>query len=402
MGDFNFGQFQEIYEYLTEKVSAGGALTPEEQQVYDLLLGFANQGLNLTNTGDFNSLYTAFNALADEGTKSEFEKLYGTNFTQGPGGKIQFTRPGSVIEQFQRRGLSVNDGPAMAALSEGLQNYMKQIAQNKFAAMTNSYAAMTPIRAQNIQAATNAGNLGSTAAGRRVAVSGAAASGGRAGGGGEGGGEAGPEGKQIPLPPRPDQPSVLERLAPDFIKLFGGAGVAGLGWLMKDWLKDKPGKFSQDELDRATSDIVMRNRFDPSTEGFEGKAQQAAAVPDINMTAFTGGRWPDAQDMTGSLNPYGDFYDGPIGVGQPTSYYDLDPGQYYGTGSQGYQQPAQQPYDYQDYVQPQQSWEWEYNDPWGGGGDSGGYYDDSYYYGGDSGYYAGGNDPYVDYTSEWY
>jgi hypothetical protein len=235
MGDFDFGQFQQVYEYLTEKLKEGGSLTPEEQKVYDMLLGFAGQGLNLTKTGDFQSLYNAFNALADEGTKKEFEKLYGTNFTQGKDGKIQFTRPGSVIEAFQRRGLSVNDGPAMAALSEGLTGYLDAIARNKFAAMTNSYAAMTPIRAQNIQAATNAGNIASTAIGRRVPIAGTAGGAGSAGGG-EGSGEpitieTGKGGA--------DKPDFFDKYGAALLSLLG-TGVLGVGgYLGKKWWEDR-------------------------------------------------------------------------------------------------------------------------------------------------------------------
>lgn len=228
MGNFDFGQFQQIFEYLMEKLAAGGALTPEEQQVFDQLMMFSNQGLNLTNTADFNSLYQAFSGLADEDTKRNFESLYGEGVIRTPEGGIQFSRPGSVIEQFMRRGLSVNDGPAMAALSEGLRNYLTQIAQNKFAAMTNSYAAMTPIRQQNINAAIGAGNVAGTAAGRRTAGIGGAIQGGIAAGGegeGEGGGEI-----NLPLPPGGGGgSSTWDRLLPGLLGLLGTGALAYFG-----------------------------------------------------------------------------------------------------------------------------------------------------------------------------
>ena len=380
MGDFDFGQFKEIYDYLIDKMNDGDALTPQEQQAYDMLIGFSNQGLDLTNTADFNSLYTAFNGLADEGTKQEFEKLYGKDFTQGENGQVSFTQPGSIIEAFQRRGLSVNDGPAMAALTQGLKDYMGQIAQNKFASMTNSYSAMTPIRGQNIQAATNAGNIGSTAAGRRVSLAGSAMGGARGGSGEGGGGEGEPI--NVPVPPRPDQPSILERLAPDLIKLLGGGLVAGGGALFKDWLNNKNKGTKSDELDPNAEERP------PGWQGNEIDSQPPANMGSLRMTdpytidqgAFTGqdpqqmnpyGAWPDAQDASGSYSA--PQYSPPNYYEQPQQQQDW----YYQP-----QQQQQQDYYSDPWSQPEDSW---YSDPWAGYSDSsydsGGW--DTTYYGDD-------------------
>lgn len=409
MGEFDFGQFQEIYQYLIDKLNDGDALTPQEQQVFDTLMGFSNEGLNLTNTADFNSLYKAFNGLADDATKSEFEKLYGTDLAQDPdNGRFSFTRPGSVMEQFQRRGLSVNDGPAMAAFSEGLKNFTKQLTQNKFNSMTNSYAAMTPIRAQNIQAAQGAGNVASTAIGRRVPVAGVAGGGARRGGGGGGEGEGPGEGEpiKIPVPPGPPTPSILERLAPDLFKwLLGGAGAIGSRYLDKLFMgDDKTNKYSDQDLDRATKDIVDRNPFESIPNQAQPEDQGALSMANpfsINAAAFSGGQTP-------TPFPIGPEAQYPQGGG-----YDLDPNQYYGQGSQGYQSLGQQPYDYSDYSnsyqQPQSFFPQEnyydnnYNDfDWsgwdqGGGGD---YYDYSY----DAPDYnwSSGGDSYYDDGSGWF
>lgn len=368
MGDFDFGQFKEIYDYLIDKLNDGDALTPQEKQVYDMLIGFANQGLNLTQTGDFQSLYTAFNALADEGTKKEFEKLYGTNFTQDEGGQIHFTQPGSIIEQFMRRGQSVNDGPAMAALSEGLQGYLKQIAQNKFSSMTNSYAAMTPIRGQNIQAATNAGNVASTAIGRRVPIGAYAASGARGGAGGE---EGAGEGVAIDTSggAANDKPGFLDKFGPGLLGILGTGALGVGGYLLKDW------------WDKRKKNQPGGNDLNTAVEAQPQYGQGAMRMADPYDYVE-----PPSQNMQ---MPGGDQTD--FGYLDQNPYGDMS--QAYNNGSWQQQYEAPQQYE---YSQPQQygtgglgggggaqSWESSWN-PYQGGG--GGGQD----WGSDPGYWDGG------------
>lgn len=301
MGDFNFENFQQIFEYLKEKLASGGDLTPEERKIYDLLIGFAGQGLNLTNTADFNSLYKAFNALADSDTKKQFEQLYGTGLFQDPKtGAIQFTRPGSVIEQFMRRGLSVKDGPVVAALSEGLRNYMDTVAKNSFAAMTNAYSAMTPIRQQNLQALIGGGNLAQGATNRLAGVAGGAITGARAGGG-EGGGLGEPVTIDTKGAGRASSPGFMDKFGPALLGLLGTAIVGGLGsgWL-RQMFNQSPNNFSQDQLDQAARDIVGRNPF-PSQD-----LTQSSSTPLVaDQSKFDMGFGITPQ--TWNQNPYQDM-----------------------------------------------------------------------------------------------
>jgi hypothetical protein len=252
----------ELYEYLTEKMAAGEALTPEEQAAYDQLMGYPAEGYDLTGTEDFNALYEAFYALADEETKREFEALYGEGLFMDEDGVIYFSRPGSVMEQYMRQGMSINDGPAQAAMSEGLQEYMRTAQRNSYLAMTNSYAAMTPIRAQNIQAATNAGNIASTAAGRRVPIGVASINAG-AMEGMEGPGEGEPISIDTRGAGAPEEPGFFDKFGPGLLGILGTGALGIGGYLLKDWYdnRNKPKSYPQSELDRAAQEIVGRNQF---------------------------------------------------------------------------------------------------------------------------------------------
>lgn len=376
MGDFDFGQFQQVYEYLINKLKEGGALTPEEQKVYDMLIGFANQGLNLTNTADFNSLYTAFNSLADEGTKREFERLYGTNFTQGPNGQISFSQPGSIIEAFQRRGLSVNDGPAMAALTQGLRDYMDTIARNKFSAMTNSYAAMTPIRAQNIQAATNAGNVASTAIGRRVPIVGPAIGAGRLGGGGEGGGG---EGEPISIDTRggQDKPDFWDKFGPALIGLLGTGALGIGGYLLKDWWNKKPAAVEGDVIDRNAEERppgggrdYPQLQNDPNyfnTPSITPMSWQGAPESPYNQQ-------PDYLDMTQSgYNPYANQAQPQYQYGgyQQPDYIDMGASGYQPSYTNSYQSSGWDTSGYQWAPEQGTSYQGDYGyGAWDTGGDA--------------------------------
>lgn len=370
-GTFDFGQFQQIFDYILGKIQAGGALTPEEKQVYDMLLGFASQGLNLTNTADFNSLYTAFNALADDATKAQFEKLYGTNLFQDPNsGVISFTKPGTLVTQLMKQGLSINDGPVMALLAEGLKDYTKQIAQNKFASMTNSYAAMTPIRAQNIQAATNAGQIGTAAGNRLVSMAGPAVSGGAAAGAGEGpgitvdtsGGGAGSGGMDW-----------LKYLLPSLLGLGGSILVGGLG---QGWL----------------SKLFNKNPNDPNAPDYDPNATLKAPGDDASWLAnaqagpsLTPNEWMNAQTYGSSYNP---FSSGLVGWGGQNALADPSMGSASGgTLSSAYPlyqiPPTTNLYDYgqgsSSYYDPTQyGGGYSYWDP-SASGTSSGYYDPSVY-----------------------
>jgi len=369
MNPFDFGTFQQIYDYLVSKLNAGDALTPQEQAIYDSLVSFAGQGLNLTNTGDFQSLYTAFNALADTATKKQFEQLYGTNFTTGPNGQISFTQPGSVIEAFQKRGLSVNDGPVMAALSQGLQNYLSQIAQNKFASITNAYSAMTPIRGQNMQALTNAGGIASTAIGRRVPIAGAAVSGGAASGADSSAGGS------FPLPPTPATPSIWEKL---LLALAGPAatGLLGIGGMtLKDYLQgNKADKqsFTQQELDTAASNIVAQAR-QPYNDYLAGLPSSYTPYSDPSLSSSgmyssTGGLNQNySVDPSLYTNPSQSAFPSAAPGGQSSwqQNYSYDPSMYM-------QQPSSPSWQQSSYNQPYNpnsafgsSWQQNYSyDPW--------------------------------------
>lgn len=348
MGDFDFGQFKDIFEYLQEKLASGGLLTPEEQKAYDLLIGFAGQGLNLTKTADFNSLYKAFNALADDATKAEFARLYGDNLFQDPNtGEIQFTRPGTIIEQAMRRGLSVNDGPVMALLSEGLKNYTKQVALNSFNAMTNSYAAMTPIRQQNIDAASRAGQIGGAGANRLAGVAGSAVSGARGGAGeGEGAGEPitiGGEGEGS------DKPGFFDKYGAALITLLGTGLLGAGGYLGKKWLegKDQKPQSNVTDLDRASEERPPGGGQDypelqnqPDIPFYPRMDTQALSMgfgqPFQNDPFSTSSLYEDSMSQQPSqmwqMNPYqnpassgggGNFYSG--NVGNPNSWSTWTP-----------------------------------------------------------------------------
>ncbi len=340
MGEFDFGQFKEIYEYLIDKLNDGDALTPEEKKVYDMLIGFANQGMNLTESGDFNSLYTAFNQLADEGTKAEFERLYGKGLTQDPNtGQITFTEPGTIIEQFMRRGVSVNDGPAQAALAQGLNGYLKNIADNKFKSMTNSYAAMTPIRDQNIRAATNAGGVASTAIGRRVPVAGVAGGGARGGAGEEGIGEPlsiDGEGQ--------DEPGFMDKYGGALLGLLGTAGLGVGGYLLKDWYSNRDKTPEGKDLTIAESQPRAGQGAMRENDVYDYSAQNPMGSMGVGNVIDPGGAFSQNTQMPGGdqaayggaqeqYNPYGDM----TGGSQFNSYSEVPSWQQ----NYSFDQPAQ-------------------------------------------------------------
>lgn len=402
MGDFDFGQFKEIFEYLQDKLNDGGQLTPEEQQAYDLLIGFSQQGTNLTNTADFNSLYTAFQTLADDATKKEFAKLYGEGLFQDPQtGVISFTRPGTVMEQFMRRGQSINDGPAQAALSEGLQEFLNVTSKNSFGAMTNAYAAMTPIRQQNIDAASRAGAIGGAGANRLAGIAGGAIGGGRRGGGG--GGEGGGE---FPLPPTPEQPSLWDKLLPDLIKL-GLGGLLGVGGeYVKGKFRDPAKKSSEegDSLGRHYREVMNRISDTGELQADESLYRTPLVADDkasydIDPNAYKYGGAPvPSQDMSNVQDypipsPYspqsgGQMYDYSPSYDPYSWYQPSDMGQYQSSSTDdwwwdgGFSQPDYGSYQTYDdswmdyspdsYYTPQESYYPDYS--------SGGYYDDYGWY----------------------
>lgn len=376
MGDFDFGQFQQIMDYLSKKLSEGGALTPEEQQIYNQLTALAGQGLNLTNTADFNSLYNAFNGLADQATKNEFESLYGTGLIQNPDGTISFSKPGSIIEALQRRGQSINDGPAQAQLAEGLKHYLTQIAQNKYQGMTSAYSAMTPIRAQNIQAYTNAGNIASTAIGRRVPIVGAAISGARGGAGDSGG-----EGININTngPGGPSSPSFWDKYGGSIIGLLGTAGLGAGGYLLKKWWDDRNKTPEGNDLMREVQSQDAPSR-PPSYMGSMRQNDVYDYVPEtygaVNNPYAGGNSFPVDkyfnQSDQSSYTPQSVYptqynfqqYDTP----QQTPTWD----QWTGNQDQGWYQPEQSSYpdqwsysggggDIQYYNAPAQNWQDNYD-----------------------------------------
>jgi hypothetical protein len=241
MGEFEEGFDFELYERILEKLSSGGALTPEEQAAYDSLFTSGNSGVNLTGEPDFQQLVQAYYADVSANAKRQFEQIYGKGVVETPNG-IVFTEPGTAIEQKMRQGLSVRDPAVQAILTKGLSDYTREDNELRQRALTQGYTSAQGTRQQNLNAVRDAGLLAQGAANRRVgAIGGARRS--------SGGGGGMPEPLRLPLPPQPDQPDLWERLLPGIIGLGGTAALA-------EWNRSR--NQSQREGNRPTNERLQR------------------------------------------------------------------------------------------------------------------------------------------------
>lgn len=288
---------------------------------------------------------------------------------------------GTLQEQFARQGgLRALAGPYMAERTKLLAAAQADIQSAAQKASSDAYKMANDTTNSRINALQGAGNMGVALAGHGVARRNA-----------EGMEGPGGEEMQMPLPPKPDEPGIWERVLPGLIT---AAGTAGLAYLTR------PRTDSPEEAAR------KRYEFEQETKRLNAPPESAEERGPLNDESWLArqeagpslspSEWPDAEIAATS------YRGGPQAMANGQGYggaWEMNP----------YQEPAAPSYSWQAPLQTpnRQGYGGAWEQP---SYDTGGYdygaYDPGYSYGGSYGgggeYYGGGTSYGYDASNDYY
>lgn len=353
-----------------------GAVPPAGEYITSLDYETLYPALASQYVGEVIQEYEAQLGNADELYAAAVEAGYMTA-EQAAAAKAQaFSRPGALEAKFGAQGgIRALAGPYQAARTEILQQALADMQMAAQKASTDAYTMANKTTDSRINALSNAGQLGlgltNAGVSRRNAQGAAEAM-------GEMPGEGAP--MEIPLPPKPDEPSLWEKILPGLIT---AGGAAGLAWLTRP-RADDPEEAAQKS--RRYKDEQKRLDDEAAAEANTETQQQ-------RLSSYHSEEHGPPQDEGTYGTPYNPFQSQPsvaMGGGMPQwQIAEAEPAATsYSWQNHNYQQPQATPQSVQ-WAQPQ------YDDP--------GYYDVNYggNYNSSGGYTGGWSQPSYDYGTSY-